>query len=159
MLLSDWYCWKLELTDLPGHDSKMTPDKTVIPISHQRHKGGHRDYCSHFSGILWSVCDWTSKQQLNLVLFLPDCWFCRKLGLTDLPGHNGKVTPDKKIISIPYEGYKDGNRDYCSHFSVTFEATGKFLIAFVRLILGKVGVDGFTGHIGKVTTDMNLIWR
>ena len=38
-----------------------------------------------------------------------------------------------------------GNRDYYSHISVTFEATDKFLIVYVRLILGKVGVDGFTG--------------
>ena len=28
---------------------------------------------------------------------------------------------------------------------MTFETTGKFLIAFLRLILGKVGFDGFTG--------------
>ena len=28
---------------------------------------------------------------------------------------------------------------------MTFEIAGKFLIAFVRLILGKVGVDVFTG--------------
>ena len=28
---------------------------------------------------------------------------------------------------------------------MTFETTGKFLIVFVRLILGKVEVDGFTG--------------
>ena len=27
---------------------------------------------------------------------------------------------------------------------MTFERTGKFVIVFVRLILGKVGVDGFT---------------
>ena len=26
-----------------------------------------------------------------------------------------------------------------------FETKGKFVIVFVRLILGKVGVDGFTG--------------
>ena len=38
-----------------------------------------------------------------------------------------------------------GNRDYYSHILVTFETTGKFLIACVRLILGKVGVDVFTG--------------
>ena len=37
-----------------------------------------------------------------------------------------------------------GNRDYYSHILVTFETTGKFLIVFVRLILGKVGLDGFT---------------
>ena len=29
---------------------------------------------------------------------------------------------------------------------MTFEATDKFLIVFVRLILGKVAVDGFTGQ-------------
>ena len=28
---------------------------------------------------------------------------------------------------------------------MTFETTGKFVIVFVRLILGKVGVDVFTG--------------
>ena len=63
---------------------------------------------------------------------------------TDLPGHKGKVTSDKKMISISHKGYKDGNRDYCSHFSVTFETTGKFIIVFVRLILRKVGVEVFT---------------
>ena len=50
---------------------------------------------------------------------------------------------DEKIISIPYEGYKDENKNYCSNFSVTYYTTGKFLIVFIRLILGKVGVDGF----------------
>ena len=63
----------------------------------------------------------------------------------DLPGHDGKVMSDMKIISISHQGYKGGNRDYCSHFSVTFETTGKFLIVFVRLTLEKMGVDGFTG--------------
>ena len=38
-----------------------------------------------------------------------------------------------------------GNRDYYSHFLVTFETTGKFVIVLVRLILGKLGVDRFTG--------------
>ena len=64
--------------------------------------------------------------------------------LTDLLGHDRKVTSNKKIIYIPIEAYKGGNRDYCSQFSVTFETTGKFLIIFVRLILGKVAVDAFT---------------
>ena len=49
------------------------------------------------------------------------------------------------MISISHQGYKGGNRDYCSHLSLTFEKTGKFLIVFVRLILGKVRVDGITG--------------
>ena len=48
------------------------------------------------------------------------------------------------MICISYQGNKGGNRDYCSHFSVTFETTGEFLIVFVRLTLGKIGVDGFT---------------
>ena len=30
-----------------------------------------------------------------------------------------------------------------------FQTTGKFLIVIVRLILGKVGVDGFTGPRGE----------
>ena len=54
------------------------------------------------------------------------------------------MASNKKVISISHQGYKGGNRDYCSHFSVTFETTGKFLIVSVRLILGKMGVDGFT---------------
>ena len=62
-----------------------------------------------------------------------------------LPGHEGKVMSDKKMISISHQGYKGGNRDYWSHFSVTFERTGKFEIVFVRLILGKVRIDGITG--------------
>ena len=72
------------------------------------------------------------------------------LGLTFLPSPGGKVTSDKKIIYISYEDYRSGNRDYCSHFLVTFETTGKFLIVFVRLILGKVGDDGFTRAQRKV---------
>ena len=74
--------------------------------------------------------------------------------LTYLPGQDEKVTSDKKIIYkiiykiinkiISHQGYKGGNGDYCSHSSATFETTGKFLTVFVRLILGKVGVDGFT---------------
>ena len=62
-----------------------------------------------------------------------------------MPGHDGKLTSDKTMISISHQGYKGGNRDYCSHFSVTFETRGRFLIVFLRLILGKMGIDGFTG--------------
>ena len=65
--------------------------------------------------------------------------------MTDLSGHDRKVTSDKKIIFIPCEVYNSGNRDYCSHFSVALETTGKFLIVFVRLILGKVGLGRFAG--------------
>ena len=49
------------------------------------------------------------------------------------------------MISVSHQGYKGENRDYFSHFSVTFETTVKFLIVFVRLILGKMRVDRFTG--------------
>ena len=38
--------------------------------------------------------------------------------------------------------FKGGN--YCSHFSVIFQATNKFLNVLVRLVLGKVRADGFT---------------
>ena len=38
-----------------------------------------------------------------------------------------------------------GNRDYCSHFSVIFEAVNKFPIFFLRLVFGKVRVDRVTG--------------
>ena len=76
------------------------------------------------------------KQQLNLWLFLSDLNY-KKLGLTDLPGHHGKVTSDKKIIFISHQRNKCVNEDYCSHCSVTFE-TSNFLIVFVRMILEKV---------------------
>ena len=62
-----------------------------------------------------------------------------------LPGYYEKVPSDKKTIFISHQRYTGGNRDYCSHFSVTFETTSKFLIMFLRLILGKNGVDGVTG--------------
>ena len=77
-------------------------------------------------------------------MFLSDC-YCGKLGLTDLPDHNRKVTSDKIMIFYLYQRYKGGNRDYSSHFLVVFEITSKFLIVFVRLILKKVRVDVFTG--------------
>ena len=59
------------------------------------------------------------------------------------------MASDKKIIFIPYEDYKDGNRDYYSHSSATFEITSKFLNVFVRLIMRKKGVNGFLGPRGK----------
>ena len=59
----------------------------------------------------------------------------------DLLGHNGKVTSDKKIVFFSHQRYKSGNRDYCIHFSVTYETTTKFLIVFVRLLLGKRGLQ------------------
>ena len=64
--------------------------------------------------------------------------------MTYLPGHDGKVTSDRKAIFIPLEGCMGGNRDYYNHILVTFEITSKFVIVFARLIVRKVGVDVFT---------------
>ena len=49
------------------------------------------------------------------------------------------------MIFSSYQRYKDGNRDFCGHFSVIFETKKQFLIVFVRLILRKVGVGRFIG--------------
>ena len=73
--------------------------------------------------------------------------------MTDLLGHDVKVTSDKTMIFMSDQRSKYGNRDYLNGIqiqfqngnSVTFEAIGNFLVVFVRLILGKVGVDGVTG--------------
>ena len=65
--------------------------------------------------------------------------------MTNLHDHDGKVTSYKKMIFISHQRHKSGNRDYCSYFSVIFKNTGKLLIDFVRLILGKARVNGFTG--------------
>ena len=88
------------------------------------------------SEFLGTVFDWISKQQVTLLLFLND-WYCRKLGLTDLPGQNGKVMSGKKTTFTYHQKYKGENRNYFSHFFAIFEATSKFLIVFVWLILGK----------------------
>ena len=71
-------------------------------------------------------------------------------------GYDEKVTSNKTIIPISHQRCKGGNRDYCNHFSVIFEIMGKFVMVFVRLILGNVEVDGFTEPHGNVTSDMNL---
>ena len=94
--------------------------------------------------ILAVVFDWISKQQLNFLLLLLD-WSCRKLGLTYLPSHDGKVTSDKKMILIFHHINKGGNGDYWSCYSVIFETTSKFPIAFLWLVSGKLVVDGVTG--------------
>ena len=57
---------------------------------------------------------------------------------------------DKKMICRSYQRYKGRKRYFCSHFSVIFEITNKFIILFVRLILGKVRVDRFTGPRWKI---------
>ena len=69
----------------------------------------------------------------------------QNVGVDDLACHDGKVTAGKKVIFISHSKYKGRKRDYCNVFSVTFETTSKFLFVYVRLILGKVGVDRVTG--------------
>ena len=71
------------------------------------------------------------------------------MGLTDILGHDERVTSDKKIICIPYEGHKGGNRGYCSHFSVIFETAGRFLIVFWGIDIAKKG----GGQIYRATTE------
>ena len=99
--------------------------------------------------------DQISKQQVNLSLFLSDR-YCQELGLTDLPGHNEKVTSNKKMIRNSYQRYNGRNRVYWTHFSVIFEIKGKSLIVFVRLVLEKWGLKGLPGLDKKLMPDLNL---
>ena len=62
--------------------------------------------------------------------------------MTESPGHDGKVTSDKKMIFNSHQRNKGGNKDYCNHFSLIFETASKFPIAFLRLVFEKAGVDG-----------------
>ena len=64
---------------------------------------------------------------------------------------------NKKVVFMSHKCYKGGNRDYSSYFSVTFKTTGKLLIVSVRLILLKVGVDGFIEPRQKVTSNKKII--
>ena len=67
------------------------------------------------------------------------------MGLMNLWSHDEKVTSDKKMHCNSYQRHKGKNRYFCSHFSLIFKITSKFLIIFVRLTLGNVGIDGYTG--------------
>ena len=55
------------------------------------------------------------------------------------------MTLDEKTLFISDQRNMGGNRDYCSHFSVIFEAVNKFPIFFLRLVFGKVRVDRVAG--------------
>ena len=96
-----------------------------------------------------------------LLLFLSN-WYCRKLGLTDLPAHRRKVMSDKKIICYSYWGYKGRNRDYCSHFSVIFQKQVN-LWCFSKIDIGKSRVDRFTGSRREIDIryefGFELIWK
>ena len=62
--------------------------------------------------------------------------------MTDLSGHVEKLTSDMNLILNFYEELRE---QILQPSSVTFQTINKFVIAFVRLILAKVVVDGFTG--------------
>ena len=116
------------LTCLPGHGGKVIVYKKIVSISRRRCKGRKRDCFSLFSVIL------ETKSEFPIV-------FLRlvfgKFGLTELADRNGKVTSDKKMIFISYQRNKEGNRDYCSHFSMIFETTSKFPIVFFKIDIWK----------------------
>ena len=67
------------------------------------------------------------------------------------------------MIFISHQRCKGGHRDFCRHFSAIFETTGKFLIVFVRLILGKAGVEGVAGPRREIDIryefDFNVILK
>ena len=52
--------------------------------------------------IISTSFDWISKQEVKLLLFLSN-WYCRKLGLTDLPGYEKKLISDMNLILSFYE--------------------------------------------------------
>ena len=66
--------------------------------------------------------------------------------MTDLLGHDRKVTSDEKMTFISDQRNKGGKRDYFNHFPVIFETTSKFPIVFLRLAFRKLRVDGVTGQ-------------
>ena len=92
-------------------------------------------FVTHIEGIrvevevIAVIFQWFLTQQVSLSLLLSD-WYWEKWELTDLPAHGRKVKSDKNTTSRSHQRYKGGNNDYCSHFSVTFETTSRFLIVF-----------------------------
>ena len=57
LLLSDWYCQKLGLTDLPGHYEKSTSDMNLVLNFFERTEGANRDYSSLFSVIFQATSE------------------------------------------------------------------------------------------------------
>ena len=65
-----------------------------------------------------------------------------------------------KNMITSHQRHMEGKRDYCSHFSVTFETTGNFLIDFVRYILRKKkGVDGVTRPRREIDVRYELYFK
>ena len=90
-----------------------------------------------------AIFEWFSKQQVNLSVLVLN-WYWQKGWLTDFSGNNRKLTSDMILILNSYESSLAASRNYYIHFWLIFQAKRNFAIAFVRLILGKVGVDRFT---------------
>ena len=69
------------------------------------------------------------------------------------------------MICNSCERYKGGSRYYFSLFSVVFQAIGKFVIVFLRLILGKIGLTDLLDHITshwidtRYEFDFELLWK
>ena len=57
MFLSDWYCRKLVLTDLPGHDGKMTSHINFILNGYHRPYSAGRDFL-YYQSLLNSKLRW-----------------------------------------------------------------------------------------------------
>ena len=148
LILPDWYCRKLGLTDLPSHDGKLTSDRKMICNPYQSYKIENSDYCNHFSVIF----ETTSKFVIVFIRLLLE-----RVGVDGFTGQQQKIDVSSEPISNQFWRVYYANRDYCIHFWLNFQATSKFVIVSGRLILPKVGVDGLTGHDGKVTSDKKMI--
>ena len=85
------------------------------------------------------------------------------MGFTDLPGNDGQVMSDKKVILICDWRDKGGKNRLLQPFSVTFETTGKFPTVFGRLTLRKKEFDRVNGRRREVDIkyefDFNIIFK
>ena len=85
-----------------------------------------------------------------------------KAGVNEFTGQDEKLTPDKKMILNSHYRYQGADRDYYSNFLVIFQAASKSAIVCGRFILGKVGVDRFTGPQREINIkykfDFELLW-
>ena len=85
------------------------------------------------------------------------------MGCTDLPGNDGQVTSDQKVILICDCRDNSGKKRLLQPFSVTFETTGKFSTVFRRLTLRKKGFDRVNGRRREIDIkyefDFNIIFK
>ena len=65
MFLSDWYCQKMGLTDLPGHDRKVMSDMNFILRPYYRSYIVDRDFlyeCFFNNTLLWEKT-WSNESE------------------------------------------------------------------------------------------------